>query len=88
MILQYIIVDNLSEIEKAERLGIPVPKQRHVKRSLAVDINNILYARVTRDGYIEISIINDFFIIDYSEDIWQTIVNAINERERNTKDTY
>lgn len=87
MILQYLLIDNIQEIEQAERLGMKVPEQKYVKRNLVIDINEIQFALITKDGYIEITFYDFSCLIEYNQVIWDKIVNIINERERNRKDT-
>jgi hypothetical protein len=85
MMLQYLIIDNTKQIEDADRLGLPIPKEVYAKRKIVVDINDILYARITRDNNIEINILDDFYTVIYDKDVWDLIVETINERERNAK---
>jgi len=83
MILHYLILDNNKEIEKADLLGMPPPKERLVKRKMIVDINDIQFALMTKDRQLEINVFGDYFLIEYTEELWQMIIQIINERERN-----
>lgn len=81
MIVNYLIVENVDEIDQADRLGLNVPPERYTSRKMVIDINDVKYANITHDGHIQISIHNEYYVLQYDQKVWDLIVKTINERE-------
>ena len=81
MKLQYLLVDNTEELNNAERLGLPEPELKHIKKTIVVDIYDIGYALITKENHIEIEVRGYFYLIEYDEYTWNTIIEAIEKRE-------
>lgn len=80
MKVTYLLITNIDEIEKAQNLGIRIPEPEYTKRPMLINISKIKYARQTLNNCIEIKVDKDYFLIEYSKEIWDAIEKAINER--------
>ena len=81
MLVQQLILDNIEEIAQADRLALPLPPSKFISRKMVMNIDDITLAYVNRENNIEILIDGQFYEIEYKEDIWDTIKNAISERQ-------
>jgi hypothetical protein len=83
MVIQYLIVKNNGAIQKALDMGLPPPVEILERKPVVFDINTITTAKVTSDLYLEIITPDDMFQTDYTEELWNKIVDNITTREQN-----
>ena len=83
MLVQQIIIDNIEEIAQADRLGIKQPEFKFIARKMIINVQDIVLAYVNKKENIEILIDSFFYEIKYTENIWNIIGEAINNRKYN-----
>lgn len=83
MFVQQIIIDNIEEIAQADRLGIKEPAMKFIARKMIINVQDIVLAYVNKKENIEILIDSFFYEIKYTENIWNIIGEAINNRKYN-----
>ena len=69
------IQTNYEEVERIKTLSIPStpPEPIYKKTQFVFDIEDVKLAYITEEGSIFVKIIDEWFDVDYNEDVWNTI---------------
>lgn len=87
MLVHLLIIDNVEELEKAEKLGIALPPLHKINRKLVLDINDVQLMYMSKSNTIEIQHSGYFYELEYNKSVWDSIAECINKRELNNNKT-